>query len=133
MYRQLEDILKIKICDEEIYRFTKKEVERFKNERKNNPVHMAIGEAYASHEDAFSMAKEIAELGISVDWIYSDGKFSGKAEQITWLYENQKNAKILLLSHPGSRKMMLDPPEVDVAWGMNEKWFLKKKNNIGLM
>lgn len=79
MYRQLEDILKIKICDEEIYRFTKKEVERFKNERKNNPVHMAIGEAYASHEDAFSMAKEIAELGISVDWIYSDGKFSGKA------------------------------------------------------
>lgn len=129
MYRQLEDILKIKICDEEIYRFTKKEVEQFKKERKNNPVHMAIGEAYASHEDAFSMAKEIAELGISVDWIYSDGKFSGKSEQITWLYENQKNAKVLLLSHPGSRKMMLDPPEVDVAWGMNEKWFLKKKNN----
>lgn len=80
MYRQLEDILKIKICDEEIYRFTKKEVEQFKKERKNNPVHMAIVEAYASHEDAFSMAKEIAELGISVDWIYSDGKFSGKSE-----------------------------------------------------
>lgn len=129
MYRQLEEILNIKIQDEEIYEFTKNEVERFKNERKNRPVHMAVGEAYASHEDAFSMAKDIAELGVCVDWIYSDGKFNGKSEQITWLYENQKNAKVLLLSHPGSRELMLNPPEVDAAWGMNEKWFLKKKDN----
>lgn len=129
MYRQLEDILKIKISDEEIYEYTKNEVECFKNKWKENPIHMAVGEAYASHEDAFFMAKEIAELGIIVDWIYSDGKFKGKSEQITWLCENQKHAKVLLLSHPGSREMMLNPPEVDVAWGMNEKWFLKKQNN----
>ena len=58
---------------------------------------MAVGEAYASNEDAFSMAKDIAELGISVDWIYSDGKFKGKKEQISWLAENQKNAQVLLV------------------------------------
>lgn len=129
MYRQLEDILKIKIQDKEIYEYTKNEVERFKKECKKHSVHMAVGEAYASREDAFFMAKDIAELGIYVDWIYSDGKLKGKLEQITWLYENQKNAKVLLLSHPGSRKLMLNPPEVDAAWGMNEKWFLKKQNN----
>lgn len=129
MYRKLEQALHIKIQDEEIYQYTKMKVEDFKNQWKNKQIHMAVGEAYASNEDAFSMAKDIAELGISVDWIYSDGKFKGKKEQISWLAENQKNAQVLLLSHPGSRELMLNPPHVDVAWGMNEKWFLKESDN----
>lgn len=129
MYRKLEEILQIQIPDDPVYNRTKKEAEEFREKRKSRPVHAAIGESYASHEDAFSMARDAAQLGINVDWIYSDGKLSGKEEQIRWLAENQKNAKVLFLSHPKSRELMLDPPEVDFAWGMNEKWFIKKKDN----
>lgn len=129
MYRQIEGLLNIRISDEEVYEKTKKEIMDFREKWKKRPIHAAIGEAYACNEDAFSMARDAAMLGIQVDWIYSDGKLNGKEEQIRWLAENQKQAKVVFLSHPGSREMMMTPPDVDFAWGMNEKWFIKKKEN----
>lgn len=53
------------------------------------------------------------------------------------LEENRKNSvgllkirlapKFVALSDPCSRDMIIDPPDVDLAWGMSEKLFLRKK------
>lgn len=128
MYQNIADILNIEIDDSKYYDQTKAAVEAFQVRRQVHEIHAAIGEAYAGNEDAFLIARDVAELGIQVDWIYSDGKLTGKEEQIRWLAEHQPDAKVVFLSHPGSREILLNPPEVDFAWGMSEKWFLGRTN-----
>lgn len=129
MYQDIGTMLGGAIDDSTYYERTKREVEKFKEKYQERTIKAAVGEAYAGHNDAFAIAEDIAKLGIQVEWIYSDGKLKGKEEQIRWLAQHQPQAKVLFLCHPSSREVLVNPPEVDFAWGMCEKWFERRKEN----
>lgn len=129
MYQNIGKLLNVEIDDLKYYEETKRAIEKFRETYCQNPIRAAVGEAYAGHNDAFAIAEDIAKLGIRVEWIYSDGKLKGKEKQIKWLAQNQPQAKVVFLCQPSSREILENPPDVDFAWGMCEKWFERRENN----
>lgn len=128
-YEAIGKALGTEIDDRSEYEEICQEVSEFRKKRRSRPLHAAIGEAYSTNEDAFSLAIDAVKIGVDVQYIYSDGKLGGKQEELGWLAENSPGSKVVALSDPCSRDMIIDPPDVDLAWGMSEKLFLRKKEN----
>lgn len=120
-YAKIGDALGIEMDDTAYLRSTKMEIEAFRKKYSGRTI--AVGESYAGSENAFLIAEDIAAMGMKIEWIYSDGKVEPKKEEISRLAVAQPCASVLFISHPASRGMLVEPPVVDVAWGMNEKWF----------
>lgn len=128
-YNEIGKALGTEIDDRTEYEEICQRASEFRKRRRLHPLHAAIGEAYSTNEDAFSLARDAVKLGVDVQYIYSDGKLRGKHEELGWLAENSPGSKVVALSDPCSRDMIIDPPDVDLAWGMSEKLFLRKKEN----
>lgn len=129
VYKKIGDVLGTEIDDTDDHDKTCQEVAEFKEKRKQHPLRAAIGEAYSTNEDAFFLAVDAVKMGVDVQYIYSDGKLKGKQDELRWLAENSADSKVVALSDPCSRDMILDPPDVDLAWGMSEKLFLRNNKN----
>ena len=129
VYEEIGKTLGTEIDDRTEYEEICQKVSEFRKKRRSHPVRAAIGEAYSTNEDAFSLAVDAVKLGVDVQYIYSDGKIGGKREELCWLAENSPDSKVIALSDPCSRDLIIDPPDVDLAWGMSEKMFLRKKEN----
>lgn len=128
-YEAIGKALGTEIDDRSKYEEICQEVSEFRKKRRSRSLHAAIGEAYSTNEDAFSLAIDAVRIGVDVQYIYSDGKLGGKQEELGWLAENSPGSKVVALSNPCSRDMIIDPPDVDLAWGMSEKMFFRDKKN----
>lgn len=128
-YEAIGKALGTEIDDRSEYEEICQEVSEFRKKRRSRSLHAAIGEAYSTNEDAFSLAIDAVRIGVDVQYIYSDGKLGGKQEELGWLAENSPGSKVVALSNPCSRDMIIDPPDVDLAWGMSEKMFFRDKKN----
>lgn len=128
-YEAIGKALGTEIDDRSEYEEICQEVSEFRKKRRSRSLHAAIGEAYSTNEDAFSLAIDAVRIGVDVQYIYSDGKLGGKQEELGWLAENSPGSKVVALSNPCSRDMIIDPPDVDLAGGMSEKMFFRDKKN----
>ena len=128
MYHSVGEMLGINIHDEEIYKKTKQEIHEFRERRKHQPITMAVGETFVGSVNGFHIARDILKLGIDVQYIYSDGMLAKKEDEITWIAGNHPDTQVVFTNSAFSREVLLDPPKVDVAWGMGEKWFLHKRD-----
>lgn len=104
-YNEIGKALGTEIDDRTEYEEICQRASEFRKRRRLHPLHAAIGEAYSTNEDAFSLAIDAVRIGVDVQYIYSDGKLGGKQEELGWLAENSPGSKVVALSDPCSRDM----------------------------